>query len=255
MCSVRLLLVFVVAIDVAACAVQQHPLTATAAASLKGRRVAMTARPPTPFFVTEPNKNHFNPYGLVGGLAIAAAMSDAGARIFRENGIADPAPYMAQQLSDDLRRRYGLKLEQQALYITDDDPKQITAAHPAADLLLDVWINSLSLEPFSHNPSKYRVRYTAYLRLIDAKIVHLIDGKKGLVIAHGTCSRIPEETSSRCCVIRSCYRFSWCAGRRRDCSRGYSRRSTRRCGSDPRAGGAWPRAGSERSARTDGSPG
>jgi len=121
MYSTRLLLVLLVAIDVAGCAVQQHPLTATAASSLRGRRIATTARPPTPFFVSKP-KNQVNMYGLVGGVAIAAAMSDAGARIFRENGIADPAPYMAQQLSDDLRRRYGVKLEQQSFYVADDDP-------------------------------------------------------------------------------------------------------------------------------------
>jgi hypothetical protein len=189
----RLLLVFVVAIYIAACAVQQHPLTATAASTLRGRRIAMTARPPTPVLVSKPVRNHVNMYGAAGGLAIAATMFDAGARIFRENGIADPAPYLAQQLSDDFRRRYGLKLERQALYVTDDDPKQITAAHPEADLLLDVWINSLSLEPYSNNSSKYHVRYTAYLRLIDAKFIHLIDEKKGLVIAHGVCSHIPEE--------------------------------------------------------------
>jgi hypothetical protein len=192
----RFLLVFVVTVAVAACAVQQHPLTATAAANLRGRRVATTVRPPTPFFASEPGKNKVNMYGLAGGLAIAASMSDAGARIFRENGIADPAAFMAQQLSDDLQHRYGLRLERQSLYITDEDPKQITAAHPEADLLLDVWINSLSLEPFSQDSSKYHVKYTAYLRLIDARIVHPIDGKKGLVIAHGTCARIPGETPS-----------------------------------------------------------
>ena len=47
---------------------------------------------------------------------------------------------------------------------------------------------------FPPNTLKYRVRYTAYIRLIDAKFVHLIDEKKGIVIAHGTCSYIQEET-------------------------------------------------------------
>ena len=122
-------------------------------------------------------------------------MSDAGARVFRDNAIADPAPYMAQQLGDDLRRRFGVQLEQQAVYVSDDDPKLITAVHPAADLLLDVWLDSLSLEPLPQDPSKYRVRYTAYLRLIDAKFVHVIDGKKGLVIGHGMCRRIPEDAA------------------------------------------------------------
>jgi hypothetical protein len=189
-----LLRIVVAALNVSACAVQQHPLTATAVGSLKGRQIAPTSRRPTPFFVSKPGKNHFSPYGAAGGVAIAAAMSDAGAHVARENAIADPAPYMAQQLIDDLQRRFGLKLERQAVYVENDDPKQITSAHPAADMLLDVWIDGVSLEPLPHDPSKYRVRYTAYLRLIDAKFVHLIDGKKGVVIGDGTCSHIPEET-------------------------------------------------------------
>jgi hypothetical protein len=192
----KLLPVFVAALDVAACSIQQHPLTSNAAASLRGRRVATTARPPTPFFVTEPDKNYASMFALSGAIGIAVSKSDAGTRILRENGIANPDPYMAQQLSNDLQRRYGLQLERQAVYITDDDPKQIVAAHPEADLLLDAWINNLSLLPFSHNPSKYQVRYTAYLRLIDAKIVDHIDEKKGRVIAHGKCNRFLAETPS-----------------------------------------------------------
>ena len=190
------LLVVVAAFNLSACAGQQHPLTATAAASLKGRHMATTARRPTPFFVTKPGTNHYNSGGAVGALVIAAAMSDAGARVFRDNAIADPAPYMAQQLGDDLRRRFGLQLEPRTVYVSDDDPAQITAAYPAADLLLDVWIDTVSLDPLPQAPSKYRVSYTAYLRLIDAKFVHVIDGKRGLVIGHGTCRRSPAEAAN-----------------------------------------------------------
>jgi len=190
-------IIFVV-ITVSACASQQHPLTTTSADSMKERRLAVTARPPTPFFVTEPEESAATALAvaLVGVAGRAAGKSDAGDRIFRENGIADPAPHLAQQLRDDLQRRYGLKLDREAIYVTDEDPKQITAAHPAADLVLDVWINNLSLEPFSQGSKKYGLKYSAYLRLIDARVVHPIDGKKGLVIARGTCSRILEETPS-----------------------------------------------------------
>jgi hypothetical protein len=123
-------------------------------------------------------------------------MSEAGACIVREDGVADSTPYVARQLSDDLQRRYGLKPAQQRLEVTDDDaPTAITAAHPSADLVLDVR-TTWSLEFLPHDWSKYRLTYTAHLRLIDAKIVHLIDGKKGAVIASGTCSHLTEETSS-----------------------------------------------------------
>ena len=189
------LLVVVAAFNLSACAGQQYPLTASAAASLKGRQIATTSRRPTPFFITKPGTNNVYTGGAWGALVMAAAMSDAGARVFRDNAIADPAPYMAQQLGDDLRRRFGLQLAQKAVYVSDDDPAQITAAHPAADLLLDVWIDSVGLDPLPQDRSKYRVRYTAYLRLIDAKVVHVIDGKKGLVIGHGTCRRNPDDAA------------------------------------------------------------
>ena len=83
-----------------------------------------------------------------------------------------------------------------ALVAVIDDPTQITAAHPATDLLLDVWINKLSLGWSSQDSSKRQVNYAAEIRLIDAKVVRLIDGKKGLVIAHGRCIRTPAETPS-----------------------------------------------------------
>jgi len=72
---------------------------------------------------------------------------------------------------------------------------EIAAAHPSADLVLDVR-TGWDLEPLPRDSSKYRFTYLAHLRLSDAKIVHLIDGKKGAVIADGTCSRLSEETTS-----------------------------------------------------------
>ncbi|HEX2672487.1 MAG TPA: hypothetical protein VHM25_16510, partial [Polyangiaceae bacterium] len=37
--------------------------------------------------------------------------------------------------------------------------------------------------------------YRAYMRLIDARTVHAIDGKTGAVIAEGTCERAPDDLS------------------------------------------------------------
>lgn len=121
-------------------------------------------------------------------------MLEVGAGILRDNGIADPALALSQMLTEDLARRYGLHLVPQAVFITDDDPTQITAAHPESDLLLDLLIENWTLEPVRDHSPKYRVNYTARVRLIDAKDLHIIDGKKGTVIARGSCSRIPEET-------------------------------------------------------------
>jgi len=229
MSSMRLLLVSTMALSVAACATQYHPLSTTAVATLQGRRLVMTARPPTPLFAADPGKKpSATGAAVVGGVAggavgaqsarpgtrvvggaaagaaagalvgllVAAAMSDAGALIVPENGVADPAPYIVRTLSEYLQRRYGLDFTQQALYITEDDPKQITASNPSTDLIIDVWIDNWSLEPFPKNSLKYRIGYTAHLRLIDAKYVHLIDGKKGIVIGHGACRYLPEDASN-----------------------------------------------------------
>ena len=191
----RFLPVILAAITVASCAAQQHSLTAIAAASLKGRHVAVTERRPPHGSVSVPGSSTVNVGGLVGALGGLAAMSAAGARITRENGVADSTPYVAGQLSNDAQRRYGLQPAQQRLAIVGDDaPTEIAAAHPSADLVLDVR-TGWSLGPISYNSSKYYLTYTAHLRLIDTKIVHLIDGKKGAVIADGTCSHSTDKTA------------------------------------------------------------
>ena len=177
----RALVVFVSTIGLAACAGHPLRLTAATAASLRGRQLTTTARRPTPFFVRKPGVIYVGIGTLGYGL-------DLGARIMREDDIADPTPRMMQQLRDDLQHRYDLKVAPRPLYVSDDDVTQITAAYPEGDLLLDVWTGNLSLGPIGNDQSKYRLEYTVYFRLIDAKIIHLIDGKKGLVIASGTCS-------------------------------------------------------------------
>jgi len=203
----RVLLLVTTAMALAACAGQRHALTPDAAAGLKGRRVVMSARPPTPVFLTKPGTSTVVPYGATGGVVAGAAygagaglmaaafMSDAGDKMFRESGSSDPAPVIAVQLSDELRRRYGVTVEPRTVYFNDDDPTRITSAYPDADLVLDVWVDNLNVAPFSQQKSaKYRLTYSAHVRLIDAKIDHPVDGKKGAVIAHATCVRDPRET-------------------------------------------------------------
>lgn len=192
--SIKVALSLVATLALSACAGEQLPLTPSVAASLRGRQIATTSRSLTPFFVIEPGKSYNG-----SGLLQLAYWSDVGARILRENGIADATPNTRRQLRDDLQHRYDLKIARQPLYVSaNDDVTQIAALDPEADLLLDVWIDAQSLQPFTltHDPSKYQVRYTLNLRLIDAKIVHPVDGKKGAVIARGRCNFAPDETPS-----------------------------------------------------------
>jgi hypothetical protein len=223
--SLGFLLSSATAVVATSCASPQHPLTANAAAGMHGRRLSATARPPTPFFVSVPAKGTVVAGGavvgavaggavgaanqrpvtgaavgaasgaLLGGAVVVGRMAEAGARIIRENAVIDPAADIARKLSDDLHRRYGLDLTQPPLYIMADDPKQITATYPQADLVLDVSVENWDLGPSARGSAKYRVRYAAHLRLIDAKVVDPIDEKKGRVIAHGVCHYRPEEAS------------------------------------------------------------
>jgi hypothetical protein len=187
-----------------ACAVTQHPLTPTAAANLKGRRLRTTVRPQTPLVVYPPSGRGFvmipamltaGPVGaLVAGLSLAGASADMGTHIIRQNGLVEPAATLAQELGDDLGRRYGLTIERQTIYIDDDDVTRIALADPSADVVLDVWLNRMSLDRLPKSETGYGFSYGAYLRLIDAKVVHPIDGKKGIVLARGSCSRAPDES-------------------------------------------------------------
>ncbi len=204
MCSTRLLIALLV--GVAGCASQQHPLSASAAANLKGRRVTLSARPPTHLYAYPPDKigPFAYPPGLMGVAMWNGTRTSAGARIMHDNGIVDPAPFMAQMVSRGFLHRLGVQPEPQAIFMTDELPTEIAATHPTADLILDVRIDSLELEPYPRKPSdkpsdqppKYRLRYEAYLRLIDTKATRSIDDKKGAAIAYVSCQRLPEEEAN-----------------------------------------------------------
>lgn len=193
-----------VAVAISGCAATTHPLTPEVAASLRGRRLATTVRAPTPLFAQPPgNSNEVvivpaMPGVLAGAMAGATigllksdTVSDRAPGIARQ--VADPAQLIAGRLGEDLRREMGLLPANQAVYLQDDDLARITAADPSADLVLDVWVNSMRLGRLQKSVG-YGLSYGAYIRLIDAKVVHPIDGKKGIVIAHGSCSRPAKET-------------------------------------------------------------
>src|SRR4051812_4958494 len=114
----RVLVLLLVA-NLAGCELQA-PLTQEAAAHLKGRSLATTARRQAPFLPRAPNPT-------LGGGALVALMSNAGPAdegeiILRKNGILDPALEISRQLSDELEHRYGLRHEARAIAFNEDDP-------------------------------------------------------------------------------------------------------------------------------------
>jgi len=181
------------------CSLQQ-PLSAEAASQLNGRWLSQTERR-TPSFVSAkpmgyPMAAAGAAAGLTGAFTAAAFQSDAGAQVLAENHIPDPARAIARQLSARLEQHFGLHHASRPIWTDSDDATKLAAAEPTADLVIDVWTESWSLSPTGEDLSKLHVQYAANMRLIDARVVHTIDGKRGLAIAEGTCERSPEEPAS-----------------------------------------------------------
>ena len=191
MSSKRLALLLVIATSAVACANQYEPVSAAAAANLTGRHLATRLQYPPRFSVTGPE---ILPVGLMGAIVSAEAED----RIVRENAITDPAPRIVRQLADYLRRRYGLQLVSANRTSSSADRSQV-AAHAPDDLVLEVWTDQwalLPVQPFPRKRTKYRLEYTAYLRLFDAKTDRFVDGKRGFTLARGRCSYSSKETPS-----------------------------------------------------------
>jgi hypothetical protein len=171
----------------------QRPLSTDQTSQLKGRTLARTERRRPPFFSAKP----VQPLGLIGALVAAAYPSESdAAKAFDENGLVDPARAISRQLSRDLEQHLGLRHAPRRISFDSDDVTTIAVAAPDADLVIDIWTDDWSLVQLREDLSKFHLHYAASLRLIDARAVHGIDGKKGLVIAEGTCERSPEAPSS-----------------------------------------------------------
>jgi hypothetical protein len=132
--------------------------------------------------------------GGLGGL-FAYAASDPYPPGFDANSFVDPALALSRRLSRDLERHYGLRHAPQTISFDSDDVTKVTTAAPSADVIIDIWTDGWGLAQLREDLTKFQVHYRAYMRLIDARTVHAIDGKTGAVIAEGTCERAPDDLS------------------------------------------------------------
>jgi hypothetical protein len=188
--STKLASLLLLATGVGACAGQYERITTASAAGLKGRYVAARVRSPPLFRAEQPGIIY--PLGAVGAILAEAAAE----RFAREHPIVDPAPRMAQQLTDYLRRRHGLHLAATNGPAGRADPNQIVGARASDDLVVEVWTDAWALSPIVPYPrkrTKYRLEYSASLRLVDAKIDRVVDGRRGLPLARGSCSYISKQ--------------------------------------------------------------
>jgi hypothetical protein len=160
--------------------VQQIPMSASSAEVVQGKEIALSQRARPDFSATTAVKAAF------GGLGVGATVSE-GNRLVKENGIEDPALYIAQTLAADLQGRYNTRLSPKGAPIAGDDLAELAKSANGSDLVLDIRTINWSFVYFPTSWAKYRVIYAARLRLVDAKSAR--------VIAEGGCHRVPQQSA------------------------------------------------------------
>ena len=181
MCKIlQILFIAVAGLSMVACVSTKNiPMTIDAANSVSNREVATAKREKPDFAAFTAGKAMF---ALVG----AMAMISAGNEIVAKNNIEDPAAYIGEKLSLELSAKYGTKVSSKSVAVKDEDVREITKSNPDIDLLLDIRTINWSFAYFPATWNKYRVIYSARLRLVDIKA--------GKIIAEGFCSRVPDQT-------------------------------------------------------------
>jgi hypothetical protein len=175
------LVVVVAAVITASCvSVQQIPMNASTADAIKDREVALSERSKPDFAAMSPT------HGLFGAIGAAASIS-GGNDLVKKHAIEDPAVYIAQTLAADLQSRYNTRLSPKGAPIASDDIAEAVNNANGADLVLDVRTINWRFVYFPMSWGKYRLIYSARLRLVDTK--------SGRVVAEGGCHRVPEQTS------------------------------------------------------------
>jgi hypothetical protein len=146
------------------------------------RSVATTLREKPTFMAMTAGK------AAIGGLIGAAAMAASGNSIVRENEVADPATYIADQLANDLAMRLGAQKRPSSTTVTKAvKPGELATVYGEGDLLLDVQTIGWSFGYFPTDWNNYRVMYSAKLRVIDTRTRKMV--------AEGFCARVPEKNA------------------------------------------------------------
>lgn len=159
-----------------------QPVDSKSVASLKNQSITHTTREKPDFAAMTPGKAAFGLFG-------AAAMISEGNKIIKDNDVSDPANTIALGLAKALEEKYGAKFVGTSVPVSTDELIQIAgAANGKAKLVLDVQTFNWSFAYFPTNWGRYRVIYTAKVRLIDAETKTLV--------AEGFCKRIPETDAN-----------------------------------------------------------
>jgi hypothetical protein len=176
------LVVVAAALVLPGCAsVQKIPMNPSSAQALKDKEIALAERAKPDFAATTPSRGAF---GMIG----AAVTISEGNKLIRQHGIEDPALYIGKALAVELQDRYSARLSPKGAPTASDEVDEVVKSANGADLVLDVRTLNWSFMYFPTSWGRYRVIYSARLRLVDVK-----DGK---VLAEGGCARVPDEADS-----------------------------------------------------------
>ncbi|MDR0183761.1 hypothetical protein [Lysobacter arvi] len=139
------------------------PLTAADAAALRDKTVALTVHERPSFSAMTAGKASFGLFG-------AGAMISAGNKLVDENGIADPAITIREQLAAALNAAYGAKVQAPDTTPTKaTKPKELAALHPQSDYVLDVRSGGWMYAYYPTDWNSYWVGYSAQVQLIDTR--------------------------------------------------------------------------------------
>jgi hypothetical protein len=176
----KMILIAVAGLTMVGCvSVNNIPLATDATAAIKNRNVVTAKREKPDFSAMTAGKATFAMLGAVASIS-------SGNEIVAKNNIEDPADYISEKLNTTLSAKYGSRVSSKSVSVKEDDVQAISKNNPDIDLLLDIRTINWSFIYFPTTWNKYRVIYSARLRLIDVK------GKR--VMAEGFCARVPDET-------------------------------------------------------------
>lgn len=139
------------------------PLAEADAAQLRGKTVALTVHERPSFVAMTAGKAGFGLFGVAG-------MVSEGNKLVDENGVADPAIVVRQQLATLLQEHYGAQpLPVDTAPTKATKAKELAALHPEADFVLDVRSGGWSYGYYPSKWASYWVGYSAQVQLIDAR--------------------------------------------------------------------------------------
>jgi hypothetical protein len=124
-------------------------------------------------------------FGVIGGAIAANSMISEGNKIISENGVEDPADYIAERLMSGLAAQYQLnQVNTNRTTVENDDVEHISSLYKDADYVLDVRTVNWQTLP-GNVGNRYRVIYSSKLRLIDTS--------ERAVVAEGFCYKAPKQ--------------------------------------------------------------